>query len=331
MEISCAFAPSMQTADHIVEAEKLGYRRAWCYDSPALYPDVWMVLALAAARTHTIGLGPGVLVPSLRHPMVNAAAIATLAELAPDRVAVAIGAGFTGRMVLGQRPMRWVDVAAYVHALRGLLRGDDVEWDGSTMRMLQPDGFGASRPVDVPILIGADGPKGLAVAADLGDGVFSAAVPQPDAANVAPWRALLVFGTVLDDGEDPAGGRALAAAGPALAVVFHGIYERSGAEAVDGFPGGRQWREAVEATPATARHLAIHEGHLVEPNERDQLALAEAAPLLGSFTMTGTAAELRVRLDALAGAGVTEIAYQPAGPDIPRELAAFAAMAEGLA
>src|ERR1700730_3640473 len=51
MDISCAFATSMDTPDHIAEAERLGYVRAWCYDSPALYPDVWMVLALAAART----------------------------------------------------------------------------------------------------------------------------------------------------------------------------------------------------------------------------------------------------------------------------------------
>jgi 5,10-methylenetetrahydromethanopterin reductase len=73
----------------------LGYRRAWLYDSPALAADVWMVLSRCAERTSRIGLGPGVLVPSLRHPMVNAAAIAELVNQAPGRVAVAIGAGFT--------------------------------------------------------------------------------------------------------------------------------------------------------------------------------------------------------------------------------------------
>lgn len=327
MDISCAFATAMATPDHMVEAERLGYQRAWCYDSPALYPDVWMVLALAAERTQRIGLGPAVLVPSLRHPIVNAAAIAALADLAPGRVAVAVGSGFTGRMVLGQRPMPWSDVAAYVRAVRALLRGETVQWEGSSLRMLHPDGFGARRPVDVPILIGADGPRGLAVAAELGDGVFSAGVPQADAATVAPWRALLAFGTVLEDGEDPASSRALAAAGPALAVAFHAVYERGGPQAVDAFPGGKRWREAIEQEPAGTRHLAVHEGHLVSPNPRDELALAEAAPLLGALTMTGTVADLRERLRGLADAGVTEIAYQPAGPDIRRELRAFAVMA----
>src|SRR5579862_7782064 len=140
MDVSCAFAPSMATPDHVALAERLGYRRAWLYDSPGLYPDVWMTLALAAERTTSIGLGPAVLVPSLRHPMVNAAAIGTLAAQAPGRVAVAIGSGFTGRMVLGQRPMKWAEVGRYVRALRGLLRGEEVEWEGRALRMLHPPG-----------------------------------------------------------------------------------------------------------------------------------------------------------------------------------------------
>ena len=282
-----------------------------------------MVLARAADRTTTIGLGPGVLVPSLRHVAVNAAAVVALEAWAPGRVAVAVGAGFTGRMVLGQRPMKWRDVAEYVRALRALLRGDEVEVDGGIVRLLHDPTCGAPRPVDVPILIGADGPKGLAVAAELGDGVFSAAVPQPEASGT--WQALLSFGTVLDEGEPISSPRARAAYGPGLAVAFHAVYERGGAAAVDGLPGGARWREAVETTPPERRHLAVHEGHLVAANERDDLVLAEATPLAPAFTLTGTASEVRARAEALAAAGVTELAFQPAGPDIPRELEAMAA------
>jgi 5,10-methylenetetrahydromethanopterin reductase len=35
----------------------------------------------------------------------------------------------------------------------------------------------------------------------------------------------------------------------------------------------------------------------------------------------------RTRLDTAAAAGVTEVVFQPAGPDIPRELRAFVAAA----
>jgi 5,10-methylenetetrahydromethanopterin reductase len=328
MEISCAFATSTDTPSHIALAEELGYVRAWCYDSPALYPDVWMILALAAERTSSIGLGPAVLVPSLRHPMVNAAAIATLVAAAPGRVAVAIGAGFTGRMVLGQRPMRWADVDAYVRTVRALLRGEDAEWEGKVLRMLQPKGFGAPRPIEVPVLIGADGPKGVAVADELGDGVFSAMIPTESASK---WRALLAFGTVLDEGEDLSSQRVLEAGGAALAVVYHGAYERFGADAVDALPGGQLWRQRIEAVPERERHLAIHEGHLIDANVRDRPAVEEGSWLLPDLTMTGTAAEVRERITALGDSGVTEIAYQPAGPDIPRELAAFASATSRLA
>src|SRR5438874_4383426 len=107
MEISCSFATSLDTPEHIVLAERLGYRRAWCYDSPALYPDVWMTLARAAERTSRIELGPGVLVPNLRHVLTNAAAVATLVALAPRRVVVGVGSGLTARLALGQRPLAW--------------------------------------------------------------------------------------------------------------------------------------------------------------------------------------------------------------------------------
>ena len=318
--LSAAFATSMATPEHVQVAEELGYERAWLYDSPALYPDVWVTLARAAERTERIGLGPAVLVPSLRHPIVNAAAIATLEALAPGRIAVALGAGFTGRFVLGQKPMRWVDVADYVRTLRALLRGDEAVWEGAPIRMLHPDGFGSPRPVEVPILVGADGPKGLAVAAELADGVFSAG--QPVAGGGPTWRALLAFGTVLGPDESPSDERVRDAAGHGLAVVYHAMYERGGAAAVDQLPGGAAWRADVEAAAPERRHLLTHENHLISVTARDRQALdAGGAELLTSMTFSGSGEQLRDRLADLEAAGVTELAYQPAGNDIPDELA----------
>lgn len=316
MDISCAFAPSSSTPDHVAIAEQLGYSRAWCYDSPALYPDVWMALATAAARTSRIGLGPAVLIPSLRHPMVNAAAIAGLADLAPGRVAAAIGAGFTGRYTLGQQPMRWADVEEYVRVLRRLLSGEQALWNGRVVQMLERP------PVDVPLLIGADGPKGRAVAAELGDGIFaSGAAPTGD--DLPPWRGVLVFGTVLEQGEAWDDPRVMEAAGHAVAVIYHGAYEKRGADAVDQLPGGRLWREAVEQVPPERRHLAVHEGHLSRVTERDRPAVEAGMHLLADLSFTGTADQLRQRVSDLRDLGVTEIAYQPAGADIPGELDRF--------
>jgi 5,10-methylenetetrahydromethanopterin reductase len=318
MQLSCALVTNVDSPELVVEAERLGYRRAWLYDSPAITSDVWMALALAAQRTSTIGLGPGVLVPSLRHPMTNAAAIAGLAAIAPGRVAVAIGSGFTGRYTLGKRPLRWAFVEEYVTALRALLRGETVQWDGAAIRMLHTDGFLADRPVDVEVLIGADGPKGTAVAERVGDGVFAAGVPNPAAAG-RPY-SLLQFGTVLDDGEDVHSRDVMNRAGHGLAVVFHALYERGGADAVLGLPGGRQWVDAIQAIPAAERHLVTHEGHLVRLTAVDEEAVALAADLLPQFTFTGTATQLRDRVAEYEAGGVTELVYQPAGPDVAVEL-----------
>lgn len=327
IEISCAFATSSQTPIHVEVAESLGYKRAWLYDSPALISDVWMSLSRCADRTTRIGIGPGVLVPSLRHPMVTATAIADLAAQAPGRVAVALGTGFTGRLALGQPPMRWQQVADYIRCLRILLSGGTAEWEGAVVRMLQLPGFGARRPIDVPILIAADGPKGLSVAAELGDGVFSVMPFQPSVPANITWRALLSFGTVLNDDEDLTSQRVIDAMAPAAVLHYQAVYLRGGRPAVDSLPGGRAWRETVESYPRNERHLATH---LVKPDKLHDIHLGRLVPSTHSIALTGTATQISERVARHEAAGITELVYQPAGPDIERELRAFA-RATGLA
>jgi 5,10-methylenetetrahydromethanopterin reductase len=319
MEISCGIPPGPRAVEHALVAEELGYERIWLYDSPALYPDVWISLARIAEATTRIGFGPAVLVPSLRHVIVQANAIATVAAIAPGRLSVALGTGFTGRMTLGQRPLRWSWVADYLRQLRGLLAGDTVEVDGALIRLMPPAGY-LPMPVDVPILVAANGPKGLEVARELGDGVMTIGptFPEFDVCSV------LTFGTVLDPGEDAGSDRAIAAAGPMAAVAYHGIYEGNPAD-VEGLPGGVEWRARIESVPEAERHLALHEDHFVAVTERDRSVIT--GDVLRMFTWTDEAAPLRARLDALAEAGATEVLYAAGGPDVERELRAFHAMA----
>ncbi len=320
MEISCAFPAGPHVVDHIVEAEQLGYRRAWLFDSPALYGDIWMVAALAAERTSRIGLGPAVLVPNLRHPLAQASAIATLEQLAPGRAVAAIGTGFTGRMAMGQKALTWAYTRRYIEQLQALLRGEKVEVEGATVQMLHADEFAPLFPIRTPIVIAANGPKGLAVAHELGDGVMT--IGTGDASF--DWCAVLAFGTVLDDGESPGSDRALAAAGPALTVVYHAMWEGDPAS-VDALPGGVEWRKQLEEVPERERHLAVHEDHLVRVTDRDRPLLD--GQLLKSFTWTGAPEEIRMRIDGLGAAGATEILYAPMGPDVGRELRTFMAAA----
>jgi 5,10-methylenetetrahydromethanopterin reductase len=316
MELSCSFPPGPRVVEYAQLAEALGYRRIWLYDSPVLYGDVWVALARVAAATARIGVGPGVLVPSLRHVVTTAAAIATLEELAPGRVAVAVGTGFTGRRLLGKPPLAWKQVESHLRELRTLLRGEEALVGAARVRMLHPPGFAARRPLATPILVAANGPRGLAVARALGDGVLALGDPPAGFA----WCAVARSGTVLDAGESVESPRAREALLPAIALVYHATWESAGA-AVDALPGGRAWREALERVPPELRHLHVHEGHCVAVPERERELLD---PRVGALLFTGSADELRARWKALAAAGATELCYAPAGPDIPRELRAMA-------
>ena len=322
LTLSCAFATSMATPDHIVIAESLGYQRAWCYDSPALYPDVWVQLCRAADRTSRISLGPGVLIPNLRHPMVTAAAIGTLVEVAgPGRVVVGVGTGFTGRYAMGQKGLKWSSVVDYVRIVKALLRGEIVDYDGGKIQMLHPDGYGAPRPITVPFIFGAVGPKGFAAVNDAAEGAFVAGgIPSPG----LDWQAVLFFGTVLEPGEDPGSPRVVAAAGHSTAVLYHASAEYG--ILADVLPRISEWRAAYEDVPADVRHLAMHDRHLIAVNERDRPFVT--GELIAATGNAYSPAELRDRLSQLEVLGATEVAYQPAG-DIPRELEAFASAARG--
>lgn len=319
LEMSCAFAPSLRTPEHVRVAEELGFRRAYLYDSPALFPDVWTQLCRAGEITERIGLGPAVLVPSSRHPMTNAAAAATLVSVVgAERVNLTVGSGFTARLSMGQRPLRWSYVAEYVAALRGLLRGETVQWEGAPIRMFHAEGFGPPRPIEVEVLIAAAGPKGIAVAQEHGDGAFGGLVPIPGFER----SPCLTFGTVLDEGESSHDRRAWDAAAYAVPATAHWGIEFGGIEEM--VPRGAEWLAAYEDVPTAERHLILHDRHLNGVNERDAPFID--GRLLHDMELALDRDRWRAKLERLQSEGASEIAFQPHSPDIPRELEAFASL-----
>src|SRR5207249_3300814 len=122
---------------YITHAENLGYSHAWITDSPMIRSNCWAVLALAAHQTRTIRLGTGVNVPGLRLAPAVANGIATINRLAPGRCFISLGTGHTGMRLLGQRPMRLEPFREYIEAVRGLLRGEEIDYTlgGETHRI----------------------------------------------------------------------------------------------------------------------------------------------------------------------------------------------------
>ena len=78
--------PGPDTVAHAKLAEELGYESVWCPKIPTFDHDIWINLARIAENTSRIGIGASILIPSYRHPMEQASAITTLAQIAPERI-----------------------------------------------------------------------------------------------------------------------------------------------------------------------------------------------------------------------------------------------------
>ena len=324
MRISVAFPPTPQTPAHIELAEQLGYQTAWVYDTPALQLDVWMTLALAAERTDRIRLGPGVLIPSLRHPMVTASAIATLVDLVgEDRVIIGAGTGFTGRRAMGQKPLKWADFPEMIHQIQALLRGETIRYDGELISMLHWDGQAPQRPIEVPWILGVNGPRGLNTAAEMGCGVFTSR-PRPDASyERLDDVILLTSGAVMSGDETVDSPRVIETAGPWVSVAYHAFLEQND-QRLSTLPNADEFRRLVEQVPEDGRHLRVHEGHLTHLNDIDREVVVGESMFLSPFTLYEN--EVVNQITELEAHGITEIAYQPMG-DIEREMRTFASAA----
>ncbi|HEX4017490.1 MAG TPA: LLM class flavin-dependent oxidoreductase [Frankiaceae bacterium] len=318
LELSCGLPPGPDFADLAALAEELGYARVWIYDSAPLWEDPFIHLALAAERTRRIGLATAVLVPGERSVMTMASAIAAIARLSQGRFRACFGTGLTARLVAGQRPMTLAALADYVTALRQLLAGETVILDGAAARMMHFPELTAPRPLDVDLWLSAFGPKGHALAADIADGVIGP--PHPTLPS-----ATITWGTVLEPGEDPNSARAKEALGPWRVLDWHSAYAHGGA-AVDALPGGREWRASLESlAPEGERHLLTFEGHVTHLTARDRGLLPHCDMRVITRALVGEPESIVSGISGLAAAGYQEVIFAPSGPDVSRELHAFAA------
>lgn len=312
MKISLGVPPGPQARELAVRAEALGYDRVWLYDSAAIYEDIWIHLARIAEATERIGIGTAVLVPNLRHVMTTASAIATVDRLAPGRLACAIGTGYTARLILGKRALSWKYVRDYVEQLQGLLRGDVVTVDGEACQMIHRPELAKQRPIEVPILLSAFGPKGLAITKEIADGWMGMS-PPPEAFD---WAVQLVNGTVLAPGESPSADRVVHEVGAWQVGAYHITWETNRTN-LPAIPGGEAWLAQIESErPEAERHLAVHSGHCTHLNDADRLALAAFGDTIPWMGWVGEAEDIGKRAEASAAAGTTELLYTPAGDDL---------------
>jgi 5,10-methylenetetrahydromethanopterin reductase len=163
--------PIGELVERARRAEGAGYDSLWIADEK-FYRDPWVVLTAIAAATSRVRLGTGVTEPYARHPALIASAMATLAELVPERpLVIGLGAGGPGFPPMGvvrRRPAKAIDEAVTI--LRGLLAGERVEFEGEVVSFRGGSLNFASR--SLPIYVAARAERMLETAGRVGDGVI---------------------------------------------------------------------------------------------------------------------------------------------------------------
>ena len=169
MKFGIEFVPQIPL-DELVRlvklAEDVGFEYAWITDHYN-NKNVYETLALIAANTETIKMGPGVTNPYVRSPAISASAIATIDEISNGRATFGIGPGdkatFDALGIAWEKPVSTIKAA--IADINTLLSGGKTE-AGAALG-------GAKKVQDaIPIYMGAQGPKMLETAGEIADGVL---------------------------------------------------------------------------------------------------------------------------------------------------------------
>jgi 5,10-methylenetetrahydromethanopterin reductase len=214
MKVSVGLFPATPVLE-IVELARLVDDSAcdtlWVGDSHLIWRECWTTISACAAATERLRFGPCVSNPLSRHPSVTAATVATLQELSVGRIRLGISVGDSAlRMTFG-RVATLAELRSAYAVIRGLLEDGAARMGGRSLEL-------ALTAPGTEIYLSGSGPKTMALAAELGDGVImipgvlSERVVQADAAlasgdalrpaEAAPARRMLWVGCSIRD--DPA-------------------------------------------------------------------------------------------------------------------------------
>jgi probable F420-dependent oxidoreductase len=98
---------------------------------------------------------------------VTASAYATLHAISEGRMVMGIGRGDSARRVIGYQPVKMAEFEGACRMIKELMNGRPVEWNGKELKLEWAQG----RP-EIPLYVAAYGPRALAVAGRIGDGVI---------------------------------------------------------------------------------------------------------------------------------------------------------------
>jgi 5,10-methylenetetrahydromethanopterin reductase len=227
---------------------------------------------------------------------VTAHSIATINQMAPGRVILGIGTGFTGRNMMGLPPVPLASLREHVNMCRALLNGEEVLYrEGKRerwIRLMNPAGGYINIKDPIPIIIAAQGPKALELAGEVGDGWVALSSDLPSfQQNLATVRGsaqrahkpvdnlsatMFCAACVLRPGEPLTSPRVLQWVGPIAAMALHRLWESSALASQlppTLAPLAERYRtEYVDKLdlPADRRYMKVHGGHLMYVNPGEE-------------------------------------------------------------
>ena len=182
MEIGVSFdgfTPYAGALAFAKEAAAAGAKSLWMADHLGYREPIVSCLGFASAIAD-VRIVPTAVSPYLRHPMPTAMQVATLAEAAPGRVALALGTGnplFLAES--GESIEKPVAIAReFVSALRALWSGQPVQQEATRFR-LRGARMMFTPPAPIPLYLAAMKPQMLALAGRIADGVVLSAGLSP--------------------------------------------------------------------------------------------------------------------------------------------------------
>ena len=165
----------MDGVDCVRYAEEKGFEAVWQAES-RLVRDAIVPMAAYAANTKHIKVGSGVINNWTRNIGLLAATFLTLDDLAPDRIICGIGAWWeplaSNVGIDRRKPLK--AMRETVEVFKRLLNMERVTFHGEFHHV---DGIeldvvhGRREPRNVPIMIGATGPKMMQLAGEIADGI----------------------------------------------------------------------------------------------------------------------------------------------------------------
>jgi probable F420-dependent oxidoreductase len=187
--------PYQRLVELLVLAESHGFDYGWTYDSHLLWQESFPLLTLAAQATKTMKLGHCVTNPGTREPTVLASGYATLHDISNGRMVMGIGRGDSARRTIGQQPVRVAEFERRLEMIHDFMNGREVHWNDKDLQLkwVRPE------LPDIPMWVAGYGPKALAVAGRVGDGVIiQLADPQ-----IIQWIMETARTSAAEAGRDP--------------------------------------------------------------------------------------------------------------------------------